>query len=407
MGKNVICIAGKNNIAVNVALYIQSYYKEFELIACCNANDNCENSFQRSFKSFCILNKIEIVNLKDLYTIDNLIFLSLEFDKIIRPSLFSSEKLFNIHFSYLPEYKGMYTSALPILNGEVYSGVTLHKIDAGIDTGDIIQQRKIELNHEITAEELYFKYIEYGSALVIENLENIINNKIESTIQNSHNSSYYSKSAIDYSNIVIDLNKTAFQIKSQIRAFTFPSYQLPTIFDHAIYRAVIQKEKSSCKPGKILYEDEFYLLVSTIDFNIKLYIDLRDTLFETAKKGDLEQLKRLINNNYDIYQRSKQGWDIAIIAAYNGNIEFLTYLIDHCNWDINTKNYNGTTLIMYLMTYCSLNDKASELVNFLKQFNLDKNQIDFSNKDIIYYSEKYNNPEIIKIIKKYFNDKVS
>ena len=58
------------------------------------------------------------------------------------PKNFLNARLYNIHFSYLPAYKGMFTSALPIKNGEVDSGVTLHKIESGIDTGDIIDQIK-------------------------------------------------------------------------------------------------------------------------------------------------------------------------------------------------------------------------------------------------------------------------
>lgn len=73
---------------------------------------------------------------------DDLIFISLEFDKIVNPDLFKDARLYNIHFSLLPSYKGMYTSAIPILNGEEMVGVTFHEIDKGIDTGNIIAQKK-------------------------------------------------------------------------------------------------------------------------------------------------------------------------------------------------------------------------------------------------------------------------
>jgi len=402
MDKKVICIAGKNNIAINIALYIKKFYKEFKLIACCNVNDDGKNTFQRSFKNFCILNDIEIVELKSLYNIKDLIFFSLEFDKIIKPELFSTQKLYNIHFSYLPEYKGMYTSALPILNGENYTGVTLHKIDAGIDTGDIIQQEKIQLKKDITAQQLYFKYIEYGTVLVKNNIKDILYDQFDSQQQNFHKSSYYSKAAIDYSDIKINLNATAFQIKNQIQAFTFPAYQLPIIFNHHIYRAEIQDQKSVGKAGKLLCDEEFCFLISTIDYNIKLFKDLRKDLFEIAEEGDIKKLLYFSKNGYDIYQRSSQGWDIAIIAAYNGKLEFLNYLLQEFDWNIDTENNNGTSLIMYLMTYCSINDKPNILHDFLKSQTPQKDQKDFFNKDITYYAKKYNNTEVIKIIKEYF-----
>ena len=53
----------------------------------------------------------------------------------------------------------MYTSCLPILNGETITGVTLHKIDSGIDTGYIIKQKVFKININDTARDLYLKYL--------------------------------------------------------------------------------------------------------------------------------------------------------------------------------------------------------------------------------------------------------
>lgn len=77
--KRTICIAGKNNIAVDVLDYCLKKYKDF---------DDKE----------------------------------VEFDRIIKIDKFKSDKLFNIHFSLLPEYKGMYPSVLPILHNNKCSG---------------------------------------------------------------------------------------------------------------------------------------------------------------------------------------------------------------------------------------------------------------------------------------------
>lgn len=58
------------------------------------------------------------ITLEQAYEIENLIFISCEFDQLIKPEKFNSPFLYNIHFSLLPAYKGMYTSALPLYNGE-------------------------------------------------------------------------------------------------------------------------------------------------------------------------------------------------------------------------------------------------------------------------------------------------
>ena len=60
----------------------------------------------------------------------------------------------------------MFTSSLPLLYGDEYSGVTLHKIDDGIDTGDIIDQIKFNISSIDSARDLYFKYLENGLILL-------------------------------------------------------------------------------------------------------------------------------------------------------------------------------------------------------------------------------------------------
>lgn len=99
------------------------------------------------------------------YDKDDVIVLSLEYDKIIKVNNFKSKQIYNIHFSYLPYYRGVYTSIFPILNNESYSGVTLHIIDEGIDTGDIIDQIKFNIKN-YTAWDLYNKYNYYAYELL-------------------------------------------------------------------------------------------------------------------------------------------------------------------------------------------------------------------------------------------------
>ena len=65
---------------------------------------------------------------------------------ILNIDKFFSKELFNFHFSLLPKYRGCHTNFFQIYNGEKISGVTLHKIDNGIDTGPIIDQLKFSIN---------------------------------------------------------------------------------------------------------------------------------------------------------------------------------------------------------------------------------------------------------------------
>ena len=97
-------------------------------------------------KILCKKNNFKITNIKSLYKIKDLIFISIEFEEIIKINRFKSKELFNFHFSLLPKYRGCHTNFFQIYFGEKYSGVTLHKIDDGIDTGPIISNIKFKIN---------------------------------------------------------------------------------------------------------------------------------------------------------------------------------------------------------------------------------------------------------------------
>jgi len=259
-----ICIAGKNSIAVNSLNFLLNVLKieRKNLLACINKNDNGIDTWQPSFLNYCKNENIKIVELEYLYNLKDLIFISLEYDRILKVNKFSNKKLFNIHFSLLPKYKGMYTSILPILYGEKESGVTLHKIDDGIDTGDIIDQLKFKIDLKDTARDVYFKYLKYGYKLFIKNIKNILEDKYIVKPQSPINSTYFSKSSIDFQNIIINLIQTSYQIHNQIRAYIFEEYQLPKINNIYIKRSILLDEKINSN----YYEDyEKYIIISGID----------------------------------------------------------------------------------------------------------------------------------------------
>ena len=268
--RNTICIAGKNQIALNATRYLYDNLhidkKHIKIIT--NSNDIGVDSWQPSFKKFAIDNKIKIITLEEAYKIQNLIFISLEFDKIIKPNRFKTKKLYNMHFSLLPAYKGMYTATLPLLNGESRGGVSFHLIDEGIDTGDIIAQRAYDIEISDTAYDVYLKNLEYSFVLFKEVIESVLSGKINAVRQRHIGASYYSKKAIDFQNIIIDFNKTSFEIYNNLRAFIFPPYQLPKIDNEKIYKCILTDEK--IKDKKIVQKDRF--IISGIDsFKIIAY----------------------------------------------------------------------------------------------------------------------------------------
>src|SRR5271169_5443941 len=79
----------------------------------------------------------------------------------------------NLHASLLPKYRGAAPIQWAIANGESVTGVTTMRIDAGLDTGDILMQREIPITLEDTAETLAPRLAAIGADLMVETLRGL------------------------------------------------------------------------------------------------------------------------------------------------------------------------------------------------------------------------------------------
>ena len=78
-----------------------------------------------------------------------------------------------LHASLLPKYRGAAPIQWAIARGETVSGVTTMRIDAGLDTGDILLQREVPLALEDTAETLAPRLAAIGADLIVETLRGL------------------------------------------------------------------------------------------------------------------------------------------------------------------------------------------------------------------------------------------
>ncbi len=76
----------------------------------------------------------------------------------------------NIHASLLPKYRGAAPINQCILDGERETGVTIMQMDAGIDTGDILTQKKVIIEDKETAQSLFDMLAQAGAELIVETL---------------------------------------------------------------------------------------------------------------------------------------------------------------------------------------------------------------------------------------------
>lgn len=385
--KPLICIAGQNSIAVKGLQLVAERYSQHAICYIPTPSDKSFNQWQPSLIKKAEELGITRVSLDEIYEEENLIFISLQFSEIIKTKKFKTKHLYNVHFSKLPKYKGVYTSIHPIRNGEQESGVTLHYIDDGIDTGDIIAQSIVNISINDTARDFYIKQLESAYLLFEDNLDQLVQNTILSYPQLAEGASYYSKSSINYSDIKFDLNKTAYEIHNQFRALNFREYQMPIYRDWQILKTNILEQKSTQKAGTLIEESEAHYIIATVDFDLKLIKDYYPALWSACETGDISQLNHILAFIDDLNLRNKHGWNALIIASYHGHVDIMNVLIKRGS-SLDSTNYKGTTLLMYALSHFekSANDDAFKL---LLELNTDTSMRDGFGKNIKdYLTEK-------------------
>lgn len=270
-----LVVAGKTTMAIAGALAVRAEADsrgfDAPILLVPNATDDGTDGWQPSLRRFASTTPgFELAGLEEVYALPHLYFFSLEFDRLVRTERTLSENLFNIHFSLLPAYKGMSTSIWPILEGRTESGVTLHRILSGIDTGPIISQVSFAIEPQDTGRDLYLKYIEHGTKLFGSMAGRLLDGDFEAEPQPAQGSSYFSKSDLDYSAPITSFAKTAFELHNRIRAFTFPEYQLVRVDGLDVTASTITETLSSARPGTVVERGPGRRRISTVDYELVL-----------------------------------------------------------------------------------------------------------------------------------------
>jgi len=167
----------------------------------------------------------------------------------------------NLHASLLPKYRGAAPINWAIANGETQTGLTTMRIDAGMDTGDILLQRELEIGPKETAPELSTRLSEAGAPLMEETLRGLAVGKITPRPQDHPQATLAPMLKRDDGRI--DWNRTAKEIYNRMRGFT------PWPGSHSVFRGhschlwaePVSNKKSDGPPGTLLLEDNDLLVV--------------------------------------------------------------------------------------------------------------------------------------------------
>ena len=123
----------------------------------------------------------------------------------------------NVHASLLPKYRGAAPIQWAIANGETVTGVTTMKIDEGLDTGDILMQREMEIEDDDTSVTLAPRLADLGADLLVETLRGLEQNKINPIPQNQSEASL--APILKKEDGLVEFSRTAREIHNRLRGF--------------------------------------------------------------------------------------------------------------------------------------------------------------------------------------------
>jgi methionyl-tRNA formyltransferase len=126
--------------------------------------------------------------------------------------------ILNVHASLLPKYRGAAPIQWAIANGETVTGVTIMRIDAGLDTGEMLLHESTPIGAEETAPEVGARLAVSGAALLVRALTDIEAGRSVAVKQNDADASL--APILKKEDGLIDWSQSARQIYNRLRGFT-------------------------------------------------------------------------------------------------------------------------------------------------------------------------------------------
>ncbi|WP_278682790.1 methionyl-tRNA formyltransferase [Paraclostridium bifermentans] len=224
-----------NVVGVVVSKNANDWYRGVDEVA---NKFNLELYEEENINDQNFLNKIKPLNL-DLIVCVN-------FDQILKKDIINLPTIgcINTHASLLPKYRGRAPLNWAMINGEQYSGVTVHFIDEGIDTGDIILQEKIKIDEDHYISDLLNKVKNTYPKIVLNAIQSLENNNINLIKPDLSKGFYVNKRTKDDGKI--DFSKRSKDIINFIKAISKPY------------------------PGAFLYHNDSKIIIwrARLDYNI-------------------------------------------------------------------------------------------------------------------------------------------
>ncbi len=171
----------------------------------------------------------------------------------------------NVHASLLPKYRGAAPIQWAILNGDAVTGVTIMRMDVGLDTGDMIAKAEVAITPADTGGSLFDRLAETGAKLCVETIPSIVDGTAVYTPQDEQAATKVGQ--ISKKDGLIDFTRSAAAIECQIRGLNpWPSaYTSLAGKTLKIWSAQVSDRQTEAQPGTVVLVEKDRFGVQTGD----------------------------------------------------------------------------------------------------------------------------------------------
>ena len=173
----------------------------------------------------------------------------------------------NVHASLLPKYRGATPIQWAVIDGEKESGVTIMRMDEGLDTGDMMAKAVVALDPQETSGSLFEKLSQVGADLLVQTLKSMEEGKVACEKQPAESPTPYAR-MIQKEMGKIDWNCPAEKIERLVRGLSpWPSaYTYLKKKTLKIWKAHVVQEPAQAEPGSVVRTDKKGIYVACADY---------------------------------------------------------------------------------------------------------------------------------------------
>lgn len=245
------------------------------------------SGFYEPFEKLCKENKIPLHKTDKILEIKNQ-FSGFDFGicagfmEIIGKDFLEIPKfgILNLHCGKLPFYRGRAPISRTILDGKDSLTISLHKMDEGVDSGDILSEYDIQIENDDDVNTLYTKCCEKASAVVLKGIEKLYSDETNIFIKQDLSLKPKPNRKLTDEERKISWSEEVKTIHNRIRALTYPYPCAYCLYDEKKYLFLKSEIFSigACdarKKGEIYFVNDEYLLINCMDGLIKI-TEIRD-----------------------------------------------------------------------------------------------------------------------------------